>query len=53
MTENKNNDDDGFNNLFAFFFKGVIVWWLVGVLFGLGMTATIIYVAWHFLSKVW
>ena len=34
-------------------FAAVIVVWLIGACLSLGLMGTIIYVAWHFISKYW
>lgn len=45
--------NDALVNSAFFIFKLRIVVWLIGALLGLGLLGTVIYVAVHFLAKVW
>lgn len=34
-------------------FKGIVIWWAISALIGLGLLGGLAYVVWHFVSKVW
>lgn len=45
----EDNFDKNFNRIFGLAILGTIVSWVVGV----GLLGVLVYVGWHFLSRVW